>query len=44
MSHGPDGLEQRTAEQVDRFNADFERIFTDEQLADESRDDIESPL
>jgi hypothetical protein len=35
----PDGPEERRAEQEAQFEADFERIFIIEQLADESNDE-----
>jgi hypothetical protein len=33
-----DGPEQRSQEQEERFEADFERLLVDEQLADEPND------
>lgn len=36
----PDGPEQREAEREERYDAEFDALLTDEQLADESRDDL----
>ena len=39
-----DGPEQRTAEREERFDATFDALMTDGQLADEARDDLRIPV